>query len=67
MNDKAPEEISRLQDALVDMILAATDDEVRAELEEDGLDLESEAAAMQAEMTRAAGKARMTMSLSRGV
>lgn len=61
MTDKDREAVRHLQDALLDDILAATDEESLAELAQDGIDVEKEAEAMKADLARAAGKARMAV------
>jgi hypothetical protein len=57
------EAIRRLQDALVEDIMSASDEEIAAEAMEEGVDLERQAEAMRAMFERQvleAGKARMT-------
>jgi hypothetical protein len=52
----------RLEDALIDDILNATDEQIAAEAAEDGIDLEAQASAMRAMFERAvldSGKTRM--------
>ncbi|WP_419900300.1 hypothetical protein [Roseomonas sp. USHLN139] len=54
--------VRRLEDALIDDILGATDDEIAAEAAEDGIDLEAQAAVMRSMLERArleSGKTRM--------
>lgn len=59
MSNKERTEIRQLQDALIDLVMQASDEEILAELREDGLDPDLEAEAMRVELARAAGKARM--------
>lgn len=59
MTDKDREAARRLQDAMIEDILAASDEEIVAEAAEDGLAPEREAERMRATLARAAGKARM--------
>ena len=61
MTDKDREAARRLQDALIDDVMAASDDEIAAELTGDGLDPAAEAASMRTVLARALGKARMTV------
>jgi hypothetical protein len=65
MSDKERKEIQHLQDALIDLVMEASDEEILAELAEDGLDLDQEAEAVGVELARAAGKARMAAAKSR--
>jgi hypothetical protein len=65
MSDKERKEIRQLQDALIDQVLEASDEELLSELAEDGLDPDREAEAMGVELARAAGKARMAAARSR--
>jgi hypothetical protein len=57
----------RLLNALIEDVLSATDDELYAELREDGRDLSAEAAAMRAELDRAAARGRMVLARARVV
>jgi hypothetical protein len=57
--NKQREAIDRLEDALVDDILAASDEDILAEAREDGTDPEAVAAAMQALFEQALGKVRL--------
>ena len=61
MTDKDLRAVRNLQDSLIDGIMAATDEEVLADLAEDGLDPEKEAALMKADLALAAGRARMSI------
>jgi hypothetical protein len=65
MSDKERKEIRQLQDALIELVMEASDEEILAELVEDGLDPDQEAEAMGVELARAAGKARMAAARSR--
>jgi hypothetical protein len=53
--------VRRLQDALIEDIMAATDEEILAEVASDGLDVDREAERLKAVFARAAGKAKMTL------
>lgn len=57
----------RLLDALIEDVLSATDDELYAELREDGRDPSAEATAMRAELDRAAARGRMVLARARVV
>ena len=65
MSDKERKEIRQLQDALIDLVMKASDEEILTELKEDGLDADQEAEAMRVELARAAGKARMAAARSK--
>lgn len=65
MSYKERKEIRQLQDALIDLVMGASDDEILAELREAGLDPEQEAEAVRVELARAAGKARMAIAKSK--
>ena len=59
MSDKTRAEVRHLQDALIELILSETDEEVLSALQAEGTDINEEAGAMRAAIARAAGKARM--------
>lgn len=65
MSKKERKEIRQLQDALIDLVMDASDEELLAELREDGLDPDQEAETIRAELARAAGKARMAAAKAR--
>ena len=65
MSNKERKEIRQLQDALIDLVMDASDEELLAELREDGLDPDQEAESMRVELARAAGKARMAAAKAR--
>lgn len=65
MKDKEIEEVGRLEEALLDMLIATPDNEILAEVQEDGLDLDAEITATRNIISRAAGKARMILAKER--
>ena len=65
MSNKERTEIRQLQDALIDLVMQASEEEILAELREDGLDPDLEAESMRVDLARAAGKARMIAAKAR--
>ncbi|MFT8483932.1 MAG: hypothetical protein ABF689_13145 [Gluconobacter cerinus] len=65
MKGKEIEEVKRLEEALLDMLIATPDNEILAEVKEDGLDLDAEITITRNILSLAAGKARMILAKER--
>ena len=61
MTDKDLKAVRNLQDSVIEGIMAESDEEMLADLAEDGLDPEKEAALMKVDLALAAGRARMSI------